>query len=99
MSETTESTVATETAEAASRHRRQLTGVVVSTKGDKTAVVSVTRTFLHPQYRKYVRRSKRYLTHDEHNTCGDGDKVIIEECRPMSKRKRWRLRTVLRTNI
>ena len=84
---------------AASRHRRQLMGQVVSTKGEKTAVVSVTRTFLHPQYRKYVRRSKKYMTHDEHNTCGEGDQVLIEECRPMSKHKRWRLRSVLRKNI
>ncbi len=81
------------------RHRRQLTGVVVSSKGDKTAVVNVTRTFLHPQVRKYVRRSKKYMAHDEHNTCGEGDHVIIEECRPMSKRKRWRLRSVVRKHI
>ncbi len=83
----------------ASRHRRQLMGQVVSAKGEKTAVVSVTRTYLHPQYRKYVRRSKKYMTHDEHNTCGEGDQVLIEECRPMSKHKRWRLRSVLRKNI
>ena len=103
MSDITENNVAVEgsedTATHAGRHRRQLMGTVKSSKGDKTAVVSVTRTFLHPQYRKYVRRSKNYLTHDEHNACGEGDQVLIEECRPMSKHKRWRLRSVLRKNI
>ncbi len=107
MSDITENTVEATSTEAAveetgaavSRHRRQLMGKVVSVKGNKTAVVSVTRTFLHPAYRKYVRRSKKYMTHDEHNHCGEGDQVLIEECRPMSKHKRWRLRTVLRKNI
>ncbi len=80
------------------RHRRTLTGVVVSTAGTKTAVVKVERTFLHPQYRKYVRQSKKYMAHDEHQACGLGDVVIIEECRPMSARKRWRLRSVTRKN-
>lgn len=80
------------------RHRRTLTGVVVSTSGTKTAVVKVERTFLHPQYRKYVRQSKKYMAHDEHQACSLGDVVIIEECRPMSARKRWRLRSVTRKN-
>ncbi len=78
------------------RHRRRLTGVVVSTKMDKTAVVSVTRIFLHPKYRKYVRRRAKYMAHDEHGVCGLGDQVVIEECRPMSKHKRWVYKTTLR---
>ena len=80
----------------ANRHRRQMVGTVVSTKGEKTAVVSVTRTFLHPQARKYVRRSKKYMAHDEHGICAEGDEVLIEQCRPLSKHKRWRLRKVVR---
>lgn len=78
------------------RHRRTATGVVVSTKMDKTAVISVTRVFLHPKYRKYVRRRKKYMAHDEHGACTVGDQVVIEECRPMSKHKRWVFKTTLR---
>jgi small subunit ribosomal protein S17 len=79
----------------AGRHRRTMTGTVVSTKMDKTAVVSVTRVFLHPKYRKYVRRKKKYMAHDEHGACKMGDFVMIEECRPMSRHKHWRfLKTV-----
>jgi len=78
------------------RHRRKMTGIVVSTANTKTAVVAVTRTFLHPRYRKYVKRTKKYMVHDEHDKCGLGDEVEIEECRPMSKRKNWRLRSILR---
>jgi small subunit ribosomal protein S17 len=80
------------------RHRRQLEGIVVSTSAAKTAVVKVTRTFLHPQVRKYVRRSKKYMAHDEHSEAAVGDQVIIEECRPLSARKRWRLRSITRKN-
>jgi small subunit ribosomal protein S17 len=71
-------------------------GIVTSTKGAKTAVVAVTRTYLHPQYRKYVRQTKKYAAHDEAELCNEGDRVMIEECRPVSKRKNWRLRSVLR---
>ncbi len=78
------------------RHRRTATGIVVSTAMDKTVVVSVTRVFLHPKYRKYVRRRKKYMTHDEHSVCGMGDQVVIEECRPLSKHKRWRYKATLR---
>ena len=78
------------------RHRRTATGIVVSTAMDKTAVISVTRVFLHPKYRKYVRHSKKYMAHDEHGACNLGDQVVIEECRPMSKHKRWRYLSTLR---
>jgi small subunit ribosomal protein S17 len=78
------------------RRRRTANGIVVSTKMDKTAVVSVTRVFLHPKYRKYVRRAKRYMAHDEHGLCGLGDQVVIEECRPLSKHKNWRLKQIVR---
>jgi small subunit ribosomal protein S17 len=79
------------------RHRRTMTGVVVSTKMDKTAVIAVTRVFLHPKYRKYVRRRKKYMAHDEHSKCAMGDQVVIEECRPMSRHKRWVYKTTLRS--
>ncbi len=78
------------------RHRRTATGIVVSTKMEKTAVISVTRVFLHPKYRKYVRRRKKYMAHDEHGQCAVGDQVLIEECRPMSAHKRWRFLKIMR---
>jgi small subunit ribosomal protein S17 len=70
-------------------------GVVVSNAMDKTVVVAVKRTVRHPRYRKYLTMSKKYLAHDERNECGVGDRVVIAETRPLSKRKRWRLRTIV----
>ena len=69
--------------------KRVLQGVVVSDKNDKTIVVEVERRFTHPLFKKTVRRSKKYHAHDEANTHKVGDKVWIEECRPISKNKRW----------
>ena len=69
--------------------RRILQGVVVSDKMQKTVVVSVERRVMHPVYKKFIRRSKRYAAHDEENRFKVGDKVAIRECRPLSKRKRW----------
>jgi small subunit ribosomal protein S17 len=66
-----------------------LEGVVVSDKGDKTIVVKVERTFLHPVLKKTVRRSKRYHAHDEANICRTGEVVRILECAPKSKLKTW----------
>jgi len=71
--------------------RKQKIGVVVSTKMDKTISVLVERRLMHPLYGKFVKRSKKFLAHDEENTCNIGDKVRIMETRPLSKRKRWRL--------
>ena len=71
--------------------KRILEGVVVSDKGDKTIVVKVERTFLHPVLKKTVRRSKKYHAHDENNECSIGDTVKVMETRPLSKTKRWRL--------
>lgn len=71
--------------------RRIMEGVVVSTKQDKTAIVRVERTFLHPLLRKTVRKSKRYHAHDENNVAQEGQKVSIIECAPRSKLKRWEL--------
>ena len=69
--------------------RRVLQGVVVSDKMDKTVVVKVERRLMHPLYKKFIRRSKRYAAHDEGNISKVGDLVEIRECRPISKRKRW----------
>ena len=71
--------------------KRILEGVVVSDKGDKTVVVKVERTFLHPLLKKTVRRSKKYHAHDEANAAKVGDVVWIEETAPISKNKRWTL--------
>ena len=71
--------------------KRILSGVVVSDKGDKTVVVKVERRFKHPLMQKIVRRSKRYHAHDEANAFKVGDLVRIEECRPISKLKSWRV--------
>jgi small subunit ribosomal protein S17 len=71
--------------------KRILEGVVVSDKGDKTVVVKVERTLLHPLLKKTVRRSKKYHAHDETNVAKVGDIVWIEECAPISKNKRWTL--------
>jgi small subunit ribosomal protein S17 len=69
--------------------KRILEGVVVSDKGDKTIVVNVERTLLHPLLKKTVRRSKKYHAHDEANAYKVGDKARIVECAPKSKLKRW----------
>jgi small subunit ribosomal protein S17 len=64
-------------------------GVVVSDKMDKSVVVNVERRTQHPLYKKFIRRSKKYVAHDENNSCKEGDVVQIKECRPISKRKNW----------
>lgn len=71
--------------------RRVLEGRVVSDKADKTITVLVERRVMHPIYKKYIKRSKKYLAHDETNACGAGDLVVIEETRPLSKRKSWQV--------
>lgn len=76
------------------RQRKSLSGVVVSDKMDKTIVVQIEQMVMHPFYKKYVRRRLKYKAHDEQNTARMGDTVLIEECRPLSRDKRWRLRDV-----
>ena len=73
------------------RASRSLTGRVVSDKMNKTVTVLVERRIPHPLYRKYVRRSARLHAHDEANECREGDLVMIEQSRPLSKTKSWRL--------
>jgi small subunit ribosomal protein S17 len=70
-------------------------GVVVSDKMTKTRVVRIERVFRHPRYERVITRSKRLKAHDETNATKVGDRVLIEETRPMSKEKRWRIRQVL----
>ncbi len=74
---------------------RTLTGTVVSNKMDKSISVSIQRLVRHPVYEKYIRRSTKLLAHDEKNECNEGDVVIIESSRPISKRKAWRLQRVV----
>jgi small subunit ribosomal protein S17 len=69
--------------------KRILLGVVVSDKGDKTVSVRVERRIMHPIYKKFIRRSKKYAAHDPENRCKVGDTVRIQECRPISRTKRW----------
>jgi small subunit ribosomal protein S17 len=75
----------------AKKAARQLTGKVVSNKMQKTITVSVERYVPHPEYGKYQRRTTKFLAHDENNESREGDVVAIEECRPLSRHKAWRL--------
>jgi small subunit ribosomal protein S17 len=76
-------------AQVENKQRRTLSGRVVSDKMDKTVVVEVTRRVKHPQFHKYLTRSKRYKAHDEDNEFAENDLVIIEERSPISRQKRW----------
>lgn len=69
--------------------RKEKIGVVLSNKMDKTVVVNVEKTFPHPKYGKVITRNAKYYVHDESNTIKEGDRVVIKECRPYSKTKRW----------
>jgi small subunit ribosomal protein S17 len=71
-------------------------GTVVAAKMTKTIVVQVDRLVEHPLYGKRIRQRKRYMVHDERNQCGEGDRVLIIETRPLSRNKRWRVSKVLK---
>ena len=75
--------------------KRTQTGRVVSNKMDKSVSVLIERQIKHALYGKYIKRSTKVLAHDEENSCGEGDKVIIAECRPLSKSKSWRVIEIL----
>ena len=75
--------------------KRTRRAVVTSNKMDKTVIVEVVRRFRHPKYKKFVKRRLRYSAHDAENTCNIGDVVTIEETRPLSKNKRWRVSQVI----
>ncbi len=75
--------------------RKERSGVVTSDRMQKTVVVSLERTVMHPKYKKYLKRRTQVKAHDERNECRVGDRVLIVECRPLSRDKRWRVRKVL----
>jgi len=79
--------------------KRTLVGQVVSNKTDKTIAVRIERRVEHPIYKKYLRRFTKLLAHDENNECREGDTVAIEQCRPLSKNKAWRLQRVIEKSV
>jgi small subunit ribosomal protein S17 len=82
-------------AAAGEKARRTMTGKVVSNKMQKTVAVAIERVVRHPVFGKYVRRTTKLLAHDEANACREGDVVSIIECRPISRRKSWRVAEIL----
>ena len=80
-------------------NKKQLSGVVVSDSMNKTVVVIVARRFPHPVYKKYVNNSKKYYAHDENNKCEKGDTILIEESKPISRLKRWRVKEITKKVI
>ncbi len=76
-------------------HKREIQGNVIKIAGDKTATVLVERRVMHPRYHKVVKRFKKYLVHDERNELKVGDEIVAIECRPISKRKAFRLKSIL----
>ena len=88
-------------AERAAPHGRRTSriGVVTSNKMQKSVVVRVERTVRHPLYERYIKRSNTFMAHDEDNRCNVGDTVEIVATRPLSARKRWRVRRVVRTAV
>ena len=76
-------------------NRRQVIGVIVSNKMDKTVVVQVERLVRHPLYKKFIRRCSNFMAHDTENECQIGDRVMITESRPLSKTKRWRVSRII----
>jgi len=79
--------------------KKKRTGVVVSDKMDKTIVVVTHRMTKHPLYKKYIKKRVRFKAHDENNACHVGDTVLVQETRPLSKEKRWKVVEVLKKAI
>ena len=79
--------------------RKDLQGLVVSNKMNKTVVVQVERKFAHPKFKKVVKSTSKYKAHDEENECNPGDFVSIVETRPLSKTKRWRLLEIIKKGV
>jgi small subunit ribosomal protein S17 len=78
------------------RHRQEKVGIVTSTKMQKTIVVEVRRRVAHPVYKRIVTKRSKFMAHDEHGKAHEGDMVRIVESRPLSRRKRWSLKEVIR---
>jgi len=76
-------------------HKTTKVGMVASSGADKSVVVKVENFIMHPLYRRFVRTTSKFMAHDEENACNPGDRVLIEECRPISKRKKWRVRKII----
>ena len=81
--------------EAVRGYRKAREGLVTSSKMDKTVVVEVEDRVKHPKYGKVIRRTRKYVAHDEENACGVGDRVVLAETRPLSATKRWRVAEIL----
>ena len=79
--------------------KREIQGVVVQKAGEKTATILVERRVMHPRYRKFVKRFKKYLVHDEENQIKAGDEIIAIECRPLSKNKSFRLKEIVSVGV
>jgi small subunit ribosomal protein S17 len=79
----------------AKKNKKQRIGIVTSNKMDKTITISVQRKLRHPIYGKFVKKSKKFMAHDEKNECNEGDTVRIIESRPLSAKKRWKLVEIL----
>lgn len=79
----------------AKKNKKQRIGIVTSNKMDKTITISVQRKLRHPIYGKFVKKSKKFMAHDEKNECNEGDTVKIIESRPLSAKKRWKLVEIL----
>lgn len=80
-------------------HKREIQGVVVTNGADKSATILVERRVMHPRYHKTVKRFKKYMIHDENNQLNIGDLVVAIECRPLSKSKSFRLKTLLKAGV
>ena len=78
---------------------RTLTGRVISNAMDKSVTVQIERKVKHPVYGKFIRRSTKVHAHDENNECNNGDTVVVEQCRPLSKTKTWRLVKILERTV
>lgn len=78
---------------------KERNGMVVSNRMNKTVVVSVERIVMHSRYKKYLKRRTKVKAHDENNQCRVGDQVLIVECRPLSRDKRWRVSRILERNV
>ncbi len=87
--------MSTETKQEVGRTVKERQGTVIKTKMQKTVVVEVTRRVRHPKYLKFMNQRCRYMAHDESNACKVGDQVVLEETRPLSKNKRWRVKEIV----
>jgi small subunit ribosomal protein S17 len=76
--------------------KKERVGIVVSNKPEKTIIVAIQTRYQHPKYNKTLIKTKRYMAHDEENTCKSGDLVLVEESAPISRNKKWKLKEILK---